>query len=251
MDLPVGHSLPFQGRQASFTEPSATLGPTTQPEFTTPINTDMMLMLAITFPALISLFCGCVCYVLIRAKILSGSDDFNNIEPGLFTRQPDAAAMQARKFDIESIPSFLARDEDKHKTCVICLENLETEPVSAGECGHTMHTTCLKDWLAKDSRTACPVCRHTYESADSFRTSPAPIPEEEKVPLKDDEEIKDEDSHSVQASECTEEFRSSGFIASSSFSTSAISGEDHTTLNVENPSFSSISTATLTTTNQT
>ncbi|KAI0565945.1 Zinc finger RING-type [Gracilaria domingensis] len=65
--------------------------------------------------------------------------------------------------------SFQAKEEDKHFPCPICLDALETEPVSAGRCNHMMHTSCLRGWLAKDPNAACPICRAPY---DDFASAP-------------------------------------------------------------------------------
>lgn len=63
--------------------------------------------------------------------------------------------------------SFQPDDENKKLPCPICLDPLETEPVSAGNCNHMMHTSCLRGWLAKDVNSACPICRAPYDNSTS------------------------------------------------------------------------------------
>lgn len=78
---------------------------------------------------------------------------------------PDASATP--RFDPEDLVSFEATGDDKSTACAICLEPLEQEPVSAGQCLHLMHTSCLKDWLVKDPKVACPVCRVSFTDSAS------------------------------------------------------------------------------------
>lgn len=73
-----------------------------------------------------------------------------------------AEAQTIPRFNPEDLISFDVTGEDKKNPCPICLGLLEEEPVSTGQCLHLMHTSCLKSWLAKDVRTACPVCRVSY-----------------------------------------------------------------------------------------
>lgn len=60
---------------------------------------------------------------------------------------------------IENLPSFPAFGDMRNLTCAICLELLITENVSSGQCLHFFHSTCLKNWLVKDKKRACPICR--------------------------------------------------------------------------------------------
>lgn len=88
------------------------------------------------------------------------------------------------RFNPEDLVSFEVSDKDKENPCPICLGALEEEPVSTGQCLHLMHSSCLKSWLAKDPKSACPVCRVSYvqnaanqldaalESADTHTNSP-------------------------------------------------------------------------------
>ncbi|CDF36078.1 unnamed protein product [Chondrus crispus] len=66
------------------------------------------------------------------------------------------------RFNPEDLVSMEVSDRDKGNPCPICLGALEEEPVSTGQCLHLMHSSCLKSWLAKDTKSACPVCRVSY-----------------------------------------------------------------------------------------
>lgn len=69
------------------------------------------------------------------------------------------------RFNPDDLLSFEATGEDRKNPCPICLGLLDEEPVSTGQCLHLMHTSCLKSWLAKDVKSACPVCRVSYLSS--------------------------------------------------------------------------------------
>lgn len=56
--------------------------------------------------------------------------------------------------------------DDLNATCPICLDELILHAVTNGKCGHVMHMTCLKNWLAKDKELSCPVCRSRIRPDD-------------------------------------------------------------------------------------
>jgi Ring finger domain len=62
--------------------------------------------------------------------------------------------------DAANIASFEVHESKANDPCPICLGPLSEEKVSIGPCLHTMHTSCLQSWLAKD--TTCPVCRASF-----------------------------------------------------------------------------------------
>lgn len=88
-------------------------------------------------------------------------------QPGVHTadgfslagQAPRDQPVAAPRFNPDDLISFEVTGEDMKNPCPICLCLLEEEPVSAGQCLHLMHTSCLKSWLAKDTKSACPVCR--------------------------------------------------------------------------------------------
>lgn len=48
--------------------------------------------------------------------------------------------------------------------CIVCYEPLGDEPVTALECAHVFHTSCIKSWLRKpQANNCCPVCKHVTE----------------------------------------------------------------------------------------
>ncbi|CAN8062703.1 unnamed protein product [Agarophyton chilense] len=71
-------------------------------------------------------------------------------------------------FDAGTLTKFEAANDEKHQSCAICLEQLQEEPVSAGQCLHLMHNNCLTSWLNKDASSNCPVCRVRIEESASF-----------------------------------------------------------------------------------
>ena len=62
-------------------------------------------------------------------------------------------------FSLDDLGSFCVNAKFQDEACPICLEPLQEELVSAGNCLHLAHTSCLKRWLARDTLCACPVCR--------------------------------------------------------------------------------------------
>lgn len=70
-----------------------------------------------------------------------------------------------KRFDANRLKSFEVGKSNL--ACGICLEELQSEGVSAGECVHVMHTRCLKGWLVKDKERGCPVCREVVEGSAS------------------------------------------------------------------------------------
>ena len=47
----------------------------------------------------------------------------------------------------------------RHKgNCTICIDPLESEPLSMPPCGHIFHSKCIKEWTAK-LNNSCPLCR--------------------------------------------------------------------------------------------
>ncbi|PXF47783.1 hypothetical protein BWQ96_02465 [Gracilariopsis chorda] len=80
---------------------------------------------------------------------------------------PSAAPpeLQDPRIDVDDLLSFDAPEKEKNNPCPICLAPLEDEQVSTGQCLHLIHTSCLRSWLAKDSRSTCPVCLIPYEDA--------------------------------------------------------------------------------------
>lgn len=70
------------------------------------------------------------------------------------------------------LESFEMPSAASDEVCPICLDSLENESVSKGECSHIAHTSCLLSWLAKAkdlTSMTCPVCRSTF--SDSFKSS--------------------------------------------------------------------------------
>ncbi|PXF47784.1 hypothetical protein BWQ96_02466 [Gracilariopsis chorda] len=75
-------------------------------------------------------------------------------------------SVHSPRFDADSLKIFEAGPSERQQACAICLEQLEEETVSAGQCLHLMHTNCLASWLRKDINSNCPVCRvRIFESA--------------------------------------------------------------------------------------
>ncbi|KAI0565942.1 Zinc finger RING-type [Gracilaria domingensis] len=72
------------------------------------------------------------------------------------------------RFDPRTLKQFEAASEEKQHSCPICLEEQQAEAVSAGQCLHLMHTSCLTSWLNKDINSNCPVCRVRIEESASF-----------------------------------------------------------------------------------
>lgn len=60
---------------------------------------------------------------------------------------------------VGELASFDAVGASREEKCPICLGELGEEPVSAGQCLHLVHTSCLSEWLGRDALRACPVCR--------------------------------------------------------------------------------------------
>ena len=64
-----------------------------------------------------------------------------------------------KKF-IEFVPQSTSHPSDN--TCIICLDNLDTNNTGKLLCGHTFHFNCIVTWL--QNKITCPVCRHTILS---------------------------------------------------------------------------------------
>lgn len=79
---------------------------------------------------------------------------------------PQQGARQIPRYDPNNLPSFQVPKDQEDNPCPICLAPLKDEPVSSGQCLHMMHTSCLKSWLAKDVKSACPVCRESFLAGD-------------------------------------------------------------------------------------
>ncbi|KAI0565943.1 Zinc finger RING-type [Gracilaria domingensis] len=79
------------------------------------------------------------------------------------------------RVDTEDLFSFEAPEKEKQNPCPICLGPLGDEQVSTGQCLHLIHSSCLKGWLAKDLKSACPVCRIPYQDAAANALAEQPV----------------------------------------------------------------------------
>lgn len=89
---------------------------------------------------------------------------------------PDADTEPAPAISIitlDDLPSVPVTGQEAKEQCVICLDPLSKENVSYGACLHKIHTSCLKEWLAKEN--SCPICREPLASAHSPRSIVEPI----------------------------------------------------------------------------
>lgn len=69
------------------------------------------------------------------------------------------------------LPSFKMDDHRADETCGICLDEFGESDVTAGECSHIFHTSCLSSWLAKEiSHRLCPLCRMPYKTTTPHTT---------------------------------------------------------------------------------
>merc|ERR1712226_663522 len=73
---------------------------------------------------------------------------------------------------LNQIPTkkFVAGDEEKYETCVICLDDFEVgDELRILPCNHVYHTNCVDPWLLQNLRV-CPQCRKkvdTHEDSES------------------------------------------------------------------------------------
>ena len=53
------------------------------------------------------------------------------------------------------------REDEQHKKCAICLEDFRKGKYKRNmpKCSHEFHKTCIDQWLYKDNKLSCPVCR--------------------------------------------------------------------------------------------
>lgn len=63
---------------------------------------------------------------------------------------------------VPELNTYDATPEVAHTPCNICLEPLHTSVVVAGRCGHVLHASCMRAWLARDVAQSCPVCREHF-----------------------------------------------------------------------------------------
>lgn len=63
---------------------------------------------------------------------------------------------------VSPIVTVQVDEEQLNGPCPICLETLSKQSVTAGHCGHPLHTVCLNQWLVRDPYLSCPVCRAAY-----------------------------------------------------------------------------------------
>lgn len=78
----------------------------------------------------------------------------------------------SRSPPVPPLLSFDAPKTEMENPCPICLAALEDEPVSSGQCLHLIHSSCLTGWLAKDPKSACPICRVPYQQQHPAYTTP-------------------------------------------------------------------------------
>lgn len=79
-------------------------------------------------------------------------------------------------FDADDLVGFRISSSDE--MCGICLESMEDSEVSSGACSHMFHTSCVANWLAKDPKRSCPMCREPFLGPDDpALIAPAPAAE--------------------------------------------------------------------------
>lgn len=76
-------------------------------------------------------------------------------------------SIRTKRYNIDKLVSYKMAKECRAQICAICLEEYGDQSVSAGHCGHELHTSCLSDWLRKDPKSSCPVCRAKYSIEES------------------------------------------------------------------------------------
>lgn len=54
--------------------------------------------------------------------------------------------------------------KERITSCSICLRGLKSKTVRGFDCGHVMHSTCLKQWSLASEQTECPVCLTLFGS---------------------------------------------------------------------------------------
>ena len=63
-----------------------------------------------------------------------------------------------RLVDYVKDPRYGYRSVRHTGDCTICLDSLESKPLSMSPCRHIFHTECIKKWTAKPNNS-CPFCR--------------------------------------------------------------------------------------------
>jgi hypothetical protein len=57
---------------------------------------------------------------------------------------------------IESLPMATDKDIERESICLICRGEMTVIDASKINCGHCLHTTCLRSWVKR--QTVCPIC---------------------------------------------------------------------------------------------
>lgn len=64
----------------------------------------------------------------------------------------------------DSLQTFKSTSKQKRSMCSICLRGLKVRDGRGFDCGHVMHSSCLKKWSTSFEQTDCPVCQTIFGS---------------------------------------------------------------------------------------
>tara|TARA_B100001250_G_C19511434_1_gene661869 strand:- start:111 stop:701 length:591 start_codon:yes stop_codon:yes gene_type:complete len=66
---------------------------------------------------------------------------------------------------IEKVDDNYDEWDDEYDECVICMEKMGEENIGGKSkvklpCNHRFHERCISDWLIRENKTTCPICRN-------------------------------------------------------------------------------------------